>query len=597
MTALALVIEFLKSPSAVKMMNRFSLRDHLEEGSAAANPIIKELCLKGLGSFVFQPAKVKVLREELPTLIGSVFSGHEQDILQGLQDITTAIYEMDGQRIGPLCMDLALNVRSFLKMEGERGPVRAASISLFGQLVMKAKEADKPLLRKEVLYSLLSLLLHLKDRDGTVAMSCKLTLLHCGVFLGWAHLKLMFRSLAWDDSRNCVVNVWKYLMRNHHDDIHVFISQALGYLHHPQVEISHAAARFTGHTLNYYSSELSKNLEQEDIVYLNKVFQEFESSPDPIMVHFAKTYRVVLQKLSVKRRLSGAGEKSTPETKGSSAGKLLSECDSRAPSPMLLPPESPTPRPPLLEGTAFLGLESPRRAKRSITQRGKQPTEWTVDHKGCLQMLCLEAPAAEGGPPTLCTKDPPKGPGCCRPQVTAGLLHDAPESRPGSCHCPWSIVTSWTLLDCRRPPSTLTYQLGDRPGQALKGAPSLTPVREGSKGREVGLLTMDLHLPYLGNAFGAEQGFANSALSPHGSSCCGRAASYSSGTQVSFPVAPATSRTKAPPQRAAAFTAWGGSLLGAVGRMRASLSLHCFPETLPNRKRYEPLKTNLAGNS
>ncbi|XP_077789781.1 uncharacterized protein LOC144328824 isoform X3 [Podarcis muralis] len=159
----------------------------------------------------------------------------------------------------------------------------------------------------------------------------------------------MFRSLAWDDSRNCVVNVWKYLMRNHHDDIHVFISQALGYLHHPQVEISHAAARFT-------------------------VFQEFESSPDPIMVHFAKTYRVVLQKLSVKRRLSGAGEKSTPETKGSSAGKLLSECDSRAPSPMLLPPESP-PRPPLLEGTAFLGLESPRRAKRSITQRGKQPTE------------------------------------------------------------------------------------------------------------------------------------------------------------------------------------------------------------------------------
>ncbi|XP_060135088.1 maestro heat-like repeat family member 5 [Zootoca vivipara] len=375
MTALALVIEFLKSSSAVKMMNRFSLRDHLEEGSAATNPVIKELCLKGLSSFVFQPGKVKVLREELPTLIGSVFSGREQDILQGLQDIMTAIYEMDGQGIGPLSMDLALNVRSFF--EDERSPVRVAAISLFGQLVMKAKEADKPLLRKEVLYSLLSLLLHLKDRDGTVAMSCKLTLLHCGVFLGWAHLKLMFRSLAWDDSRNCVVNVWKYLMRNHHDDIHVFISQALGYLHHPQVEISHAAARFTGHTLNYYSSELSKNLEQEDIVYLSKVFQEIESSPDPILVHFAKTYRVVLQKLSVKRRLSGAGEKTTPETKGSPTGETQpAQFDSRAPSPMLLlPPESPTPRPPLLEGAAFLGLESPRRTKRSITQRGKQPTE------------------------------------------------------------------------------------------------------------------------------------------------------------------------------------------------------------------------------
>lgn len=35
-------------------------------------------------------------------------------------------------------------------------------------------------------------------------------------------------------------------MRNNHDNIHIFISQALGYLHHPQLEIRHTAARFTG---------------------------------------------------------------------------------------------------------------------------------------------------------------------------------------------------------------------------------------------------------------------------------------------------------------------------------------------------------------
>ncbi|KAJ6658601.1 hypothetical protein lerEdw1_019989 [Lerista edwardsae] len=441
-TALALVIEFLKSPSAVKMMNRFSLKDHLEEGLANADPVIRDLCQKGLSSFVFQQGKailaeaaqgrrvrassashrvtscgsspppppppvwgrVKLLREQLPTLIDFLFGGHEENILEGLRDISTAIYEMDGQGIGPLCVDLAVNIRSFF--EDERAGVRTSAITLFGQLVMRAKSMDKALLKTEVVYSLLPLLLHLKDMDPTVAMAsagflpsstapalppspaapmakargdsarCKLTLLHCGVFLGWPHLKLMFRSMAWDDVRSCLVNVWKYLMRNNHDNIHIFISQALGYLHHPQVNIRHTAARFTGQTLKYYSSELSKNLEQEDITCLNNVFQEMESSADHIIANLAKTHRVVLQKLSVKRRLAGAGDKDTQGTDTGLGGHELSEWEERAFSPRLLPPpppESPLPEgSPMLPGSDFLGAQTPRRVRRTLAQRGTQ---------------------------------------------------------------------------------------------------------------------------------------------------------------------------------------------------------------------------------
>ncbi|XP_078232771.1 maestro heat-like repeat family member 5 [Pogona vitticeps] len=357
------------------MMNRFNLKEHLQEGMAASNPVIKDLCVKGLCSFVFQQEKVKLLRDQLPALMESVFSGQEGHVLEGLESIRTAVYEMDGQGVGPLCVDLALNVRSFF--EDERAVVRASAFSLFGQLVVRAKEADKAVLRKEVEYSLLPLLLHLKDQDVRVALSCKLTFLHCGVFLGWPHLKLMFRSMAWEDLHSCLVDAWKYLMRNNHDNIHVFISQALEYLHHPRTEIRHAAARFTGCTLNYYSSELSKNLEQEDIVYLNKVFQEMESSPDRSMVRFAKTYRVVLQKLSVKRRLAGAGEKDGQDTESRGGEKQPGEWESRASSPLLLlRPESPWPEgPPRLEGTDFLGMQSPRRSRRPLLQRGNPSCE------------------------------------------------------------------------------------------------------------------------------------------------------------------------------------------------------------------------------
>ncbi|XP_039189808.1 maestro heat-like repeat family member 5 isoform X2 [Crotalus tigris] len=373
MTALALVIEFLKSSSAIKMMNRFSLREHLEEGLAAPNPSVQDLCLKGLNSFVFQQGKVKSLRDQLPTMINSIFSGREEDVLDGLSDLMTTLYEMDGQGVGLISVDLALNVRSFF--EDERADVRATAISLFGQLVMRSKETERALLKKEVVYSLLPLLLHLKDRETTVAMSCKLTLLHCGVFLGWAHLKLMFRSLAWDDIRSCLVNVWKYLMRNNHDNIHIFISQALGFLHHTQTEIRNGAARFMGYTLNYYSSELSKNLEQEDLSHLSQVFQKMESSSNTSMVHFAKNYRVVLQKLSVKRRLAGAGEKD-PHTRDSSVPeKSHLECDSRAASPLLLPPDSPGPGRSTLEERGILGLSTPKQVRRTLAQRGKQHSE------------------------------------------------------------------------------------------------------------------------------------------------------------------------------------------------------------------------------
>ncbi|KAK9398465.1 maestro heat-like repeat family member 5 [Crotalus adamanteus] len=525
MTALALVIEFLKSSSAIKMMNRFSLREHLEEGLAAPNPSVQDLCLKGLNSFVFQQGKgvkgpteralcrslgredhqlrvsrsttgrrcpppfettanfplksvfasllsaqVKSLRDQLPTMINSIFSGREEDVLDGLSDLMTTLYEMDGQGVGLISVDLALNVRSFF--EDERADVRATAISLFGQLVMRSKETERALLKKEVVYSLLPLLLHLKDRETT---SCKLTLLHCGVFLGWAHLKLMFRSLAWDDIRSCLVNVWKYLMRNNHDNIHIFISQALGFLHHTQTEIRNGAARFMGYTLNYYSSELSKNLEQEDLSHLSQVFQKMESSSDTSMVHFAKNYRVVLQKLSVKRSSGGGrwglqlpegpkapnecqlkwtrrdrsqiwGEDGSPEekpegtakaqepsaltgwpelerrthTQGTAAfqaacwagrgeqhwihplcpplagrrngwvedvnnlsadahsitrEKSLLECDSRAASPLLLPPDSPGPGRSTLEERGILGLSTPKQVRRTLAQRGKQHSE------------------------------------------------------------------------------------------------------------------------------------------------------------------------------------------------------------------------------
>lgn len=68
-----------------------------------------------LTSTILFLTQVKLLRDQLPTLIDSVFGGHEENILEGLKAIMTAVYEMDGQGLGLICVDLALNVRSFFE--------------------------------------------------------------------------------------------------------------------------------------------------------------------------------------------------------------------------------------------------------------------------------------------------------------------------------------------------------------------------------------------------------------------------------------------------------------------------------------------------
>lgn len=67
--------------------------------------------------------------------------------------------------------------------------------------------------------------------------------------------------------------------------------------------------------------------------------------------------------------------------------KLLLECESRAASPMLLPPESPHPGRSTLEERGILGLSTPKQVRRTLAQRGQsanpqpsslEPRHWAL---------------------------------------------------------------------------------------------------------------------------------------------------------------------------------------------------------------------------
>ncbi|XP_039359942.1 maestro heat-like repeat family member 5 [Mauremys reevesii] len=97
-----------------------------------------------------------------------------------------------------------------------------------------------------MIHCLLPLLLHLEDRDESVTLRCKLTLFRCAVFLRWAHLKTLFRSMAWDGSTQLRKCAWKCLMQNNKSHIPKFLFHALEYLESSQTTIRHSAALFIG---------------------------------------------------------------------------------------------------------------------------------------------------------------------------------------------------------------------------------------------------------------------------------------------------------------------------------------------------------------
>ncbi|TFJ96796.1 methylmalonyl-CoA mutase [Platysternon megacephalum] len=153
------------------------------------------------------------------------------------------IYFLDGEGLGSISQDIAVSLRPFI--DDERGSVRSAAILLLGNVVSRVKDPGKPIVQQEIINCLLPLLLHLEDRDESVTLRCKLTLFRCAVFLRWAHLKTLFRSMAWDGYSRLLKYVCKCLMQNE-SHIPKFLYQALEYLESSQTTIRHSAALFIG---------------------------------------------------------------------------------------------------------------------------------------------------------------------------------------------------------------------------------------------------------------------------------------------------------------------------------------------------------------
>ncbi|XP_074973734.1 maestro heat-like repeat family member 5 [Caretta caretta] len=212
-----------------------------------------------------------------------------------MQKAGDIIYLLKREGLGSISQDIAVSLRPFI--DDERGSVRSAAISLLGNVVSRVQDPDKALVQQEIIHCLLPLLLHLADQEESVTLRCKLTLFRCAVFLGWAHLKRLFRSMAWDGSSQLLKSVGKCLMQNNKSHIPKFLFQALDYLESSQTTIRHSAALFIGNTIHHYCDLLSETVNEDGISRLYEAFQEVPLKSDRTTWYILNRHYKWLQKL------------------------------------------------------------------------------------------------------------------------------------------------------------------------------------------------------------------------------------------------------------------------------------------------------------
>ncbi|KAH1168536.1 hypothetical protein KIL84_013126 [Mauremys mutica] len=239
--------------------------------------------------------EVQSLRAQLPAIMDMFCDRDGVRVMGAMHQAGHIIYLLNGEGLGSISQDIAVSLRPFI--DDERGSVRSAAILLLGNVVSSVKDPDKPIVQQEMIHCLLPLLLHLEDRDESVTLRCKLTLFRCAVFLRWAHLKMLFRSMAWDGSTQLMKCAWKCLMQNNKSHIPKFLFQALEYLESSQTTIRHSAALFIGNTIHHYCDLLSETVTEDGISRLYEAFQEVPLTSDSTTGHILNRYYKWLQKL------------------------------------------------------------------------------------------------------------------------------------------------------------------------------------------------------------------------------------------------------------------------------------------------------------
>nr|XP_011764934.1 protein MROH8 isoform X2 [Macaca nemestrina] len=238
LTSAGFFVELLRSPVAKRLPSIYSVarfKDWLQDG----NHLFRILGLRGLYNLVGHQEMREDIKSLLPYIVDSLRETDKKIVLSAIQILLQLVRTMD-------FTTLAAMMRTLFSLFGDVRPdVHRFSMTLFGAAIKSVKNPDKKSVEKQVLDSLVPLLLYSQDENDSVAEESRRVLTICAQFLKWKLPEEVYSKDPWHIKPTEAGTICRFFEKKCKGKINI-LEQTLIYSKNPKLSVRRSAVLFVG---------------------------------------------------------------------------------------------------------------------------------------------------------------------------------------------------------------------------------------------------------------------------------------------------------------------------------------------------------------
>ncbi|XP_010353626.2 protein MROH8 isoform X1 [Rhinopithecus roxellana] len=238
LTSAGFFVELLRSPVAKRLPSIYSVarfKDWLQDG----NHLFRILGLRGLYNLVGHQEMREDIKSLLPYIVDSLRETEKKIVLSAIQILLQLVRTMD-------FTTLAAMMRTLFSLFGDVRPdVHRFSMTLFGAAIKSVKNPDKKSVEKQVLDSLVPLLLYSQDENDAVAEESRRVITICAQFLKWKLPQEVYSKDPWHIKPTEAGTICRFFEKKCKGKINI-LEQTLMYSKNPKLPIRRSAVLFVG---------------------------------------------------------------------------------------------------------------------------------------------------------------------------------------------------------------------------------------------------------------------------------------------------------------------------------------------------------------
>ncbi|XP_058035029.1 maestro heat-like repeat-containing protein family member 1 isoform X2 [Ahaetulla prasina] len=273
LTTTAFFAELLNSNVVNDLVLLETLMDSMTARLKDSSTVVRMLALRGLGNVASgSPEKA---RKYGPQLLASMINSlddkddpHNLVALEAMSSLSKILPFTEESDVHSVLLHVTIRIRPFF--DSEEPNLRKASIFLFGNLAKFSSGSGEDAFFEQILYGLVTLLLHLQDPKPEVIKACKFALRLCGPIMGCPGLCEMFQkhlheewSLHYGEFMN---DVCKHLMQSFPEMLSRLVNINLFYFKSNWADVRAAAPMFVGFLILHMDREQSQQLELDELI-------------------------------------------------------------------------------------------------------------------------------------------------------------------------------------------------------------------------------------------------------------------------------------------------------------------------------------------